>query len=65
MDFQRQGYLTILNEQGKQIGADLLAGDYQAQRIIQLYLQVKRDQDEITWGLLMSAIDDWKARHES
>lgn len=64
MDFQRESYLEFLKQAGREIGAAVVAGDFLASRIIQLILQARRDDDPITWGLLMSAIDDWKARHE-
>lgn len=66
MDFQQQDYLNLLRDQGKEIAAALLAGDFLASRIIQLILKTRREpEDPITWGLLMSALDDWRARHEN
>jgi hypothetical protein len=65
MDFERDSYLEFLKREGRQIAAAVVAGDFLASRIISLIPQARKDDDPVTWGLLMSAIDDWKARHEA
>lgn len=64
MDFQQQ-YLEFLKQAGREIAEGFIARDFLASRIVQLIVRVKHDPDDpITWGLLMSAVDDWKAKHE-